>query len=251
VNPEAIRAIKWQALAARKSRTPIEAIRALASMQKRPQPVLSTVTGGMSTTIIGQIARTSAAAVYDPVASALRLLRAGADALALLTDDSGYERGLNDLTLVARAVNVPIICQDYIFDEYQIVELRAAGASGVVLYADMLDCAEVRALISAAQRNRMTAIVQVTGEGSLAEVAAFSPQAVVIGTGGSLTLRSLSPLRQLIPAHIHTVIADRLLDLDDVRAAASLRPDAVIAGAALLEQPGGTNLLRQILNPSL
>jgi hypothetical protein len=55
----------------------------------------------------------------------------------------------------------------------------------------------------------------------------------------------------LIPAHIHTVIADRLLDLDDVRAAASLRPDAVIAGAAMLEQPGGTDLLRQILNPSL
>lgn len=250
VNPEAILAAKRQALTARKSRTPIEAVRALASMQKRPQPVLGTVTGGTSTAIIGQISRENAA-VYDPVASALRQVRAGADALALFTDDTVYDRVLNDLTLVARAVDAPLVCQDYVFDEYQIVELRAAGASGVVLYAELLCCAELRRLVSAVQRNRMTAIVQVSDEAQLAQVTALSPQAVAIASGEGLHQPSVSCLRRSIPAHIRTVLAEPLRNLDDIRAAASLCPDAVIVDASLLEQENSGERLRPILNRML
>jgi indole-3-glycerol phosphate synthase len=250
VNPELILNAKRQALAARKAKTPIEAIRALASLQKRPQPVLSTVTGGASTAIIGQICHAGAGTAYDPVAAALNLVRLGADALALFTDATVYDRGLNDLALVARAVDKPLISQDYVFDEYQVVELRASGASGVVLYADILDCAALRKLVSAVQRNRMTAIVQVSCVEQLPEIVSFSPQAVAVPIGASLYPHKLAHLRALIPSHIHLVVVEPLCDFDHAQAAACLHPDAVLAGAALLDHKETVERLRQLLNPT-
>lgn len=249
MNPEVVLAAKRQALAARKAKVPIEAIRALASLQKRPLPVLSTVTGGVVTTIIGQICRGSAGSAYDPVASALRLLRAGVDTLALFTDDQVYDRGLNDFALVARAVSAPLISQDYIFDEYQVVELRAAGAAGLVLYADLLDPGCLRALVSATQRNRMTAIVQASSAEQLAQVVPISPQAVAVAVNG-MELPALSQLRHSIPPHIHVVIAESLLDFDDTNAAARLRPDAVFASPGVLDRADAVERLRQLLNPA-
>src|SRR5437868_2789811 len=48
-------AAKRLALAERKAKTPIEAVRALASMQKRPLPVLNTVTNDSRVILLGQI----------------------------------------------------------------------------------------------------------------------------------------------------------------------------------------------------
>ncbi|NDJ61758.1 MAG: hypothetical protein GYB67_11575, partial [Chloroflexi bacterium] len=88
-------AAKRQALAVRKAKTPIEAIRALASMQKRPPPVLSTVTNEGEITLIGHLRyrppTDTLAAPYDPVSRALRFIRQGADAVALFTDFTIYQ----------------------------------------------------------------------------------------------------------------------------------------------------------------
>lgn len=250
VNPETVLTAKRQALAARKAKTPIEAIRALASMQKRPQPVLGIVTNGAQTLLIGQVCHQTVAGAYDPVAAALRMIRTGCDALALFTDDTVYEGGLNDLTLVARAVNAPVISQDYVIDEYQVVEARAAGASGLTIYAGILDVAAQRLLVSATQRNRMTAIVQVSSDAELAAALAISPQVIALHIGDHLNIETLRVLREKIPLHIRTFIAHPLSTIEAVQAVASLRADAVLISGALCEQPDVVTKLRQILQHS-
>lgn len=247
VNPESVLMAKRQALAARKAKTPIEAIRALASMQKRPQPVLGTVTNGADTVLIGQVCHNTFAGAYDPVSSALRLLRAGFDALALFTDETIYDGGLNDLTLVSRAVNAPIISQDYVFDEYQVVEARAAGASGITVYADILDTAAQRVLVSATQRNRMTAIVQVGSVDEIASALMISPQVIAIHTGDHLNIETMRLLREQIPLHIRTFISHPLSALEEVQAVAALHPDAVLISGTLVEQRNVVAQLRQLL----
>jgi indole-3-glycerol phosphate synthase len=247
VNFESILSTKRQALAGRKAKTPIEAIRALASMQKRPQPVLGTVTNGAQTVLIGQVCHTSFAGAYDPVSSALRLLRAGFDALALFTDDTVYDEGWNDLSLVSRAVYMPVISQDYLFDEYQVVEARAAGASGLMLYANILDTTTLRALVSATQRNRMTAIAQVGSVDEVQNTLAISPQVIAIHTGDSLNLESLRLLREQIPLHIRAFVSHPLTTMDEVKSVATLRPDAVLVSGALLERLESVDQLRQLL----
>src|SRR5688500_10750561 len=181
---EVVIAAKRQALAERRARTPIEAVRALASMQKRPQPVLNTVTADAQVVLIGQIKYTPAQGNntldYDPVASALRYAKAGVEAVSLLTDETLYQGGLDDLVLVSRAVTVPVISQDFILDEYQIVEARAAGASALLLTSAVLEPPLLRTLVSATQRNRMTAIVEIHTAKELEYALRLSPYVIGI-----------------------------------------------------------------------
>src|SRR5690606_4745573 len=88
-------AAKRYYLAQRKAKTPLEAVRALASMQKRPSPILSTVAAeDEPAIIIGQIKHApgfNGNVVYDPVGTALRYIHRGVDAIALFTDQIIYE----------------------------------------------------------------------------------------------------------------------------------------------------------------
>ncbi len=242
-------AAKRSALEKRKAKTPIEAIRALASMQKRPLPFLNTVMDDSEATLIGLIRHD--ATPYDPVGLAVRYLRAGMDSVALFTDDRVYDGGLSDLALVTRAVRSPVMTQDYILDEYQIVEARAAGASSLVLYADILDTGMLRTLVSATQRNRMTAIVQVNDARQLAFAQFLSPQAIALGDQrvpfSAAPMDTLWRLRMSIPRSTRVMIGYVLETLDDVEAVAPLCPDAVLLGETLLANDDLTATIRRTL----
>eukprot|EP00252_Welwitschia_mirabilis_P000255 TRINITY_DN1027_c0_g1_i2.p1 TRINITY_DN1027_c0_g1~~TRINITY_DN1027_c0_g1_i2.p1 ORF type:complete len:296 (-),score=62.30 TRINITY_DN1027_c0_g1_i2:397-1284(-) len=57
----------------------------------------------------------------------------GADAISVRIDAESTPCGLNDLALVSKAVNVPVICTDWIIHPVQIAEAVEAGASAVRL----------------------------------------------------------------------------------------------------------------------
>ncbi len=238
---ETILAAKRSHLNERKSRTPIDAIRALASMQKRPRSILNTVTDGSYVSIIGQIRHLLSdtghlADNYDPVSLALRYMREGLDAVAVFTDDTLYQQGLDDLALVARAVNLPVISQDYVLDEYHVVESRAAGASALILSASVLDEKTLRNLVSATQRNRMTAIVQVTNEDHLDYALTLSPHAVALCSPDERTVmdvRLFENMRKRIPSHVRTLSTYVLHTPEDVDAVLSMNVDALVVDEAL------------------
>jgi indole-3-glycerol phosphate synthase len=250
----AILAAKRAALAQRKARTPIEAVRALASMQRRPQPILSTVTEEGGTFLIGLIQRgTRAEPTYDPVSQAIRYGREGLDAINLFTDTAIYDGGLNDLAAAARAARLPIISQDYIVDEYQVVEARAAGASALVLRAGIVDESTLRALISATQRNRMTPIVHIRDQAELNYALTLAPQVISLGDdaaeGAFSDARGMwASLRACIPRPTRVLLGAPIHTLDAAAAARALHIDAVMVEDGLLRQPGIAPRLRQTLD---
>ena len=235
-------AAKRQALADRKSRTPIEAVRALASMQKRPQPVLNTVTADAQVMLIGQIKytqpQTNGSTDYDPVATALRYAKAGVEAVSLFTDEALYQGGLDDLVLVSRAVNVPVISQDFILDEYQIIEARAAGASALLLSSAVLEPALLRTLVSATQRNRMTAIVEIHTPDELDYALHLSPYVIGISNRDPWTHNyvddHISKLRPLIPSNVNVMVTDGLQTLDEIEQVVKLGVHALLVRETIL-----------------
>jgi len=253
---------KRQYVQERKTKTPIEAIRALASMQRRPQPILSTVTDDQHVLLIGQIRHSvvdveSAKAdtdgdSYDPVSSALQCVHKGVDGLALFTDETVYYGGLDDLVLVARAVNVPVITQDYILDEYQVIEARAAGAAALVLSAAVLEPGLLRSLLSATQRNRMTAIVQVHSREELDHALTISPLVIGISNIDLQTqqhdIEITLQLRPIIPGHIRVMVMDGIRSADDLKRLAHLSFDAIMVEDVLLEAQPNVAALRTLLN---
>lgn len=253
---DVIIAAKRQYLQERKSQTPIEAIRALASMQKRPLPVLSMVASGAPVMLVGQIKYSAPQtgphiSAYDPVTSALRQAEAGADAVTLFTDETLYQGGLDDLVLVSRAVNVPVISQDYILDEYQIIESRAAGASALVLNASILEPAALRALTSSTQRNRMTAIVEVRDRTQLDYALTLSPYVIGLSLRDPATHEINQPLltelRSVIPSHIRVMITDGVKTLDELRMVIEVGVDAVLVEEALLSNDSDRAQVQELL----
>lgn len=245
---ETILAAKRQFLTERRAKTPIAAVIALADMQRRPHPILNTVTNGSQVTLIGQITHSD---TYDPVSATLGYIREGMDAVSLFTDQTIYRRGLDDLMLVARGVNIPVISQDYILDEYHVVEARAAGASALVLCASVLDHATLRQVVTATQRWRMTAIVQVENEDELLYAQSLSPHVIAFGTtspmSGSDSIEAMRSLRQKIDYNIRCMILNCLETLEEVKAAVDLGVDAVVVSEKIFNARGASGHLKALM----
>ncbi len=251
-----IAAARKQYVSERKAQTPIEAVRALASMQKRPLPVLTAIPTDEQSpiTLVAQV-RVADGDGRELESLAQELAAAGADALALFTDHGLEPHGLDDLVMMTRSINLPVISQDVIVDEYQIVEARAAGASALVLRASTMDNNLLRTLVSTTQRNRMTAIVEVNNLEEVTYAQSLSPYVIAISQidawTGELSDQPARDLRAAIAGNTRVILAESLSTFDDVRAAVNLQVDAVIVESDLLLNPLHKAELYHILHRSL
>ena len=75
---------------------------------------------------------------FEPVFLAKELEGAGAVALSVLTEPNYFKGSLLYLSEIGKEVKIPRLRKDFIFDEYQIYEAKAAGASAVLLIAALL-----------------------------------------------------------------------------------------------------------------
>ena len=88
---------------------------------------------------------------YDPVKIARGYERAGAAAISVLTEPGFFDGSLEHLAAVRQAVSIPLLRKDFIVDDYQLLEARAAGASAVLLIARALPPDRLRALAADAR----------------------------------------------------------------------------------------------------
>src|SRR5438045_8034332 len=95
----------------------------------------------------------------DPVALASTYARHGADAISVLTDTRYFRGSLDDLAAVRAAVDVPLLRKDFVLDDYQLWEARAAGADAVLLIVAILEPARLAELAAAAKGLGLAALV--------------------------------------------------------------------------------------------
>jgi indole-3-glycerol phosphate synthase len=98
---------------------------------------------------------------YDPVAIASAYERAGAAAISVLTEPGFFDGSLDHLVAVRQAVTIPLLRKDFLIDEYQLLEARAAGADAVLLIVAALDDQLLRSLSRAAKDLELAALVEV------------------------------------------------------------------------------------------
>src|SRR5699024_9796413 len=88
--------------------------------------------------IIAEIKRASPsrgalAAIPDPTTLAREYADGGASAISVLTEERRFGGSLRDLRDVREAVDTPLLRKDFLGEEYQILEARAAGADLALL----------------------------------------------------------------------------------------------------------------------
>lgn len=237
VNRDIILAMKRQHLKERERHNPKESVLALAQMQPHPRLLLNVVTEATHPLIIGQVRRT---AVYDPVSSALSMVRAGADAISFYTDHAIYPHDYEDVFLVAHALKqVPVLYQNYTLNDYGVMAARVADASAMVFYGSVLDETSLRQAVTLAQRWRMSIFVQTKTLEQVPTVCDLSPHVIAYGDATdsnlALMLEEYPHLRPLVPRHIKLMLLNCLETLDEVEAVLACGVCAVVVSHELLQ----------------
>jgi indole-3-glycerol phosphate synthase len=129
------------------------------------------------------------AADYDPVAIARQYERGGAAAVSVLTEPTFFDGALEHLTAVRAAVGLPILRKDFIVDDYQLFEARAAGADAALLIVAALDQADLVRLQRRAADLNLAALVEVHDDEELSR--AIDSGARIIGVNNR-NLRTLA-----------------------------------------------------------
>lgn len=152
-----------------KERTPLATIETLVAQAAPPRNFFAAVVDEHDrarTRIIAEIKRRSPSAGvirddFDHVSIARAYEQAGAAAISCLTDEEHFGGHLGYIQQIKDAVDLPVLRKDFLVDEYQVWESRAAGADAVLLIAEVLAEAELMDMTILAQRLGMTTLVEV------------------------------------------------------------------------------------------
>ena len=125
---------------------------------------------------------------YDPVAIARQYEHGGAAAISVLTEPTFFDGALGHLAAVRAAVETPLLRKDFIVDEYQLFEARAAGADAVLLIVAALGQSDLVWLQNRARELGLATLVEVHDETEMAR--AIDSGARVIGVNNR-NLRTL------------------------------------------------------------
>lgn len=107
---------------------------------------------------------------FDPVAIAQAYASGGASCLSVLTDAEFFQGSFVNLQLVRQAVDLPLLCKEFIIDPYQIYWGRSHGADAVLLIAAILTDAELSEFQALIHQLGMTALVEVHTQAELDRV---------------------------------------------------------------------------------
>lgn len=178
------------------------------------------------------------AEIPEPQALAAQYEAGGASVVSVLTEQRKFKGSLADLEAVRKAVSIPVLRKDFIGDEYQIFEARAAGADLVLLIVAALP---QRVLV------RLHALIRELGMTPLVEAHSADEVARAVDLGSQLigvNARNLSTFeldRELfgrvadqIPAGVIRVAESAVLDVSDVIRYREAGADAVLVGEALV-----------------
>jgi indole-3-glycerol phosphate synthase len=175
---------------------------------------------------------------FDPVGLASTYAGHGAAAISVLTDEKYFQGNLGLLAAVRAAVTVPVLRKDFMLDEYQLWESRAAGADAILLIVSILDQARLGDLLVAATGLGLAALVEAH---TAAEVeTALAVGARIIGLNNrdlrtfETRIETTLSLLPLIPPGPVVVSESGFAHAADVRRVVAAGAHAVLVGEGLV-----------------
>lgn len=175
---------------------------------------------------------------YDPVRLASTYAAHGAAAISVLTDARFFQGSLRDLAAVRAAVDLPLLCKEFVLDEWQVHAARAGGADAVLLIVAALDDARLADLHNSIHSLGMTPLVEVHNEAEMERALALRP--LLIGVNNrdlktfNVDLDTTARLARQVPAGTLLVAESGIANRADVRRMGELGAHAVLVGETLM-----------------
>jgi indole-3-glycerol phosphate synthase len=230
-------------LAAREAATPLADVRAaLADVDPARDPMPAFRAAG--TSVIAEVKRRSPskgalADIPDPAALAEAYARGGAHAISVLTEQRRFGGSLDDLRAVRAAVDVPLLRKDFVVEDYQVVEARAAGADLVLLIVAALADDELRRLHDLSRELGMAVLVEVHDEPETERAVALGAELVGVNARNLKTLAvddaTFGRLAPMVPTDRVLVAESGIGGPADAARFAQEGARAVLVGEALVK----------------
>lgn len=197
---------------------------------------------------------------FDPVAIARTYADYGATCLSVLTDESFFQGSFEYLAQIRQAVDLPLLCKEFIIYPYQMYLARTQGADAVLLIAAVLSDKDLRYFVQIAKALGMAALVEVHTLEELDRVLAIETVSLIGINNRNLetfettltTTESLMAARQEILSDRQALVVSESgihipADLERVVKAGSA---AVLVGESLMRQPDpGVAIQRLFASP--
>ncbi len=98
---------------------------------------------------------------FDPSAIATAYEKGGATCLSVLTDSKFFQGSFDNLALVRKTVDLPLLCKEFIIYPYQIYLARLNGADAVLLITAILKDSDIQYFLKIIRGLGMTALIEV------------------------------------------------------------------------------------------
>jgi indole-3-glycerol phosphate synthase len=266
-----IMAWKREELPARQAAMPPTSLRALAATA--PDPVdFAAALRRPGVSLIAEVKRASPSRGllckdFDPAKLARTYADGGAAAISVLTDSRFFQGQLEHLTTVKETLvegkpdrsahpkarqtatqdthhpitpsaSLPVLRKDFIYDPYQVLEARVAGADALLLIVAVLGDNDLKRLLDETRRNGMEALVEVHDEAEVERALAAGARVIGINNRDlrtfAIDLQTTARLRPLIPSDCLVVAESGIHTPDDVRRLAGMGVDAMLVGESLV-----------------
>ncbi len=162
----------------------------------------------------------------------------GAKAISVLTDQKYFKGNYEYIKKVKKYSDLPVLCKEFIVDEYQIYKARKFGADAVLLIASILTKNEIKKFMTLARKLKMDSVVEIHNLKELNKILDLRPQIIQINNRSlksfKIDLNATSRLLKRIPKDIVIISASGMNSFADVFNLPS-RVNAALIGTALME----------------
>ena len=191
------------------------------------------------------------AADYDPVRIARAYADGGAAAISVLTEPTFFDGALGHLEAVRAAVGVPLLRKDFLVDEYQLFEARAAGADAVLLIVAALDQPVLERLQRRAWELGLATLVEVHDREELTRAIGSGARVIGVNNRNLRTLqvdvRASDDLAARMPPGVVAVSESGLQSRADLMRLSAAGYGAFLIGERFMTDPDPAGAIRLLL----
>jgi indole-3-glycerol phosphate synthase len=184
---------------------------------------------------------------FDAVAIAQSYQQGGASCLSVLTDEKFFQGSFEYLRAIRAAVDLPLLCKDFLIYPYQIYLARIHGADAVLLIAAILEDKDLQYFLKIAKALGMAALIEVHTLDELDRVLALEGVALVGINNRNLedfsvdlktTEEILAVRGKVLQERGILVVSESGLHVpEDLRRVEQAGAAAVLIGESLVKQP--------------
>ena len=189
-------------------------------------------------------------------AQARKYARAGASVISVLTEPDWFKGSIEDMRMVRQSLggmsNRPaVLRKEFIFDEYQILEARLAGADTVLLIVKMLSVEELTRLYKYSQSLGMEPLVEVNTAEEMKIAVELGAQVIGVNnrdlTSFEVDLGTTSRLMDQVPKSTIVCALSGIFGPRDVEAYSRDGVKAILVGEALMRAPDTAKFVAELL----